>query len=109
MKLQIVEYRMSNQLEGNIHHRYMLELDGRVIRWTGPTQSKRELKEVYSILMNNWSDGIKDLNPENYMKLDVKMIPVCERDVLFEKEVSDAYWKELYTERRMKEIEKDFV
>ena len=67
MKLQIVEYRMPNQLEGNIHYRYMLELDGRVVRWTGPSPSKRELKVVYGILTNGLSDGTIDLNIENYM------------------------------------------
>lgn len=109
MKLQIVEYRVLNQLEGNIHHRYMLELDGRVIRWSGSSATKRELKEVYNILMNNWSDAIKDFNPENYPKMNVKMIPGCEKEVIFEQEVSDSFLKELYIERRMKDIEEDFA
>lgn len=109
MKLQIVEYKTPDMLEGNIHHRYMLELDGRVICWTGPTPNKRGLREVYSLLMNKLLDGIPDLNIEHYMKFDGKMIPGWEKEVIFEREVSDAYWKELYSERRMKEIEKDFV
>lgn len=108
MKLQIVEYKTPNMLEGNIHYRYMLGLDGRVICWTGPSSTKRELKEVYSILMDKLLDGIPDLNPEHYMKFDVKMIPGCETEVIFEGEVSNTYWKELYTERKMKAIEEDF-
>ena len=64
MKLQIVEYRVPNQLEGNIHHRYMLELDERVIFWTGSSATKREFKQVYSLLMDRLLKGIKDFNLE---------------------------------------------
>ena len=109
MKLQIVEYRAPNILEGNIHYLYMLELDGRVVSWTGSSPSKRELKEVYGILTNGLSDGTIDLNIENYMKFNIKMIPGLDKEVIFEKEVSDAYLKELYVEKRMKAMEKDFT
>lgn len=44
MKLQIVEYRAPNMLEGNIHYRYMLELDEKLILWTPPSPTKKELK-----------------------------------------------------------------
>lgn len=109
MKLQIVEYSVPNLLEGNIHHRYMLILDERVIRWTGSSASKRELKEVYSLLMNDLlSDGIKDINLENYPTFDFTMIHGCEKEVIFEQEVSDKFLKEMFVASRIKELEEDF-
>ena len=107
MKLQIVEYRMPNQLEGNIHYRYMLELDEKAILWTPPAPTKKEQKQVYNILMDKLLDDNIDYNMEHYVKFN-KIIGV-ESEVIFEKEVSDAYLKELYVEKRMKAIEKDFT
>lgn len=107
MKLQIVEYRAPNMLEGNIHYRYMLELDEKIVLWTPPSPMKKEPKMVYNILMSKLLDENIDCNMEHYIKLN--KWPGIEIEVIFEKEVSDAYLKELYTEKRMKDIEKDFA
>lgn len=107
MKLQIVEYGAPNMLEGNIHYRYMLELDEKVILWTQPALTKKELKQVYNILMEKLLDDNIDYNMEHYILLN--KWPGLEREVIFETEVSDAYLKELYIEKRMKAIEKDFT
>lgn len=107
MKLQIVEYRAPNMLEGNIHYRYMLELDEKVILWTPQAPIKKELKEVYNILMDKLLDDNIDYNMKHYIKFN-KIIGV-ESEVMFETEVSESYLKELYVEKRMKAIEKDFT
>ena len=107
MKLQIVEYRAPNMLEGYIHYRYMLELDEKAILWTPPSPMKKELKSVYNKLMSKLLDENIDYNMEHYIKLNEW--PGVEKEVIFETEVSDAYLKELYIEKRMKDIEKDFT
>lgn len=107
MKLQIVEYRAPNMLEGNIHYRYMLELDEKVIICTTPSPTKKEMKQVYNKLMDKLLDCNIDYNIEHYVKYN-KIIGV-ESEVIFETEVSDAYLKELYNEKRMKSIEQDFT
>ena len=107
MKLQIVEYRAPNILEGYIHYRYMLELDEKVVLWTPLSPMKKELKSVYNILMSKLLDENTDYNMEHYIKLN--KWPGIECEVIFEKEVSDTYLKELSIERRMKAMEKDFV
>ena len=109
MKLQIVEYKTPNMLEGNTHYRYMLELDGKVVLWTYSSSQPTELKQVYNILMTKLLDENIDYNLEHFMKFNINMIPGCERKVIFEGEVSDSYLKELYVEKRMKAIEKDFI
>ena len=107
MKLQIVEYRAPNMLEGNIHYRYMLELDEKVVLWIPPEPIKKEPKSVYNELMSKLLDENIDYNMEHYIKLNEW--PGIEKDVIFETKVSDAYLKELYIEKRMKAIEKDFT
>ena len=106
MKLQIVEYRAPNMLEGYILYRYMLELDEKAILWTPPSPMKKELKEVYNILIDKLLDENKDYNIEHYIKLNVW--PGIEKEVIFETKVSDSYLKELYIEKRIKAIEEDF-
>ena len=64
MKLQIVEYRAPNMLEGNIHYRYMLELDEKLILWSPPSPIKKELKQVYNKLMEKLLDDNIDYNME---------------------------------------------
>lgn len=106
MKLQIVEYSALNVLEGAIHYRYMLELDEKTVLWTPPTPKKKELKKVYSILMNNLLNKYTDYNMEHYVK--INKWPGLERKVIFEKEVSDAFLKELCIKQRIQAIEEDF-
>lgn len=106
MKLQIVEYRALNVLEGNIHYRYMLELDEKAVLWTPPTATKKEPKKVYNMLMSNLLNKYTDYNMEHYVKLN--RWPGLEREVLFEKEVSDAFLKELHIKQRIQAIEEDF-
>lgn len=107
MKLQIVEYRVINVLGGYVNYHYILEFDEKYILWTPPTPSKKELKKVYSILMNKLLDKNIDLNPEHWVKLG--KLKGIDRKVLFEQEVPETYLKELKIERRIKEIEKDFI
>ena len=107
MKLQIVEYRVPIILEGNIHYRYMLELDEKAILWTLPSPMKKELKSVYNRLMSKLLDENIDHNMEHYVKFN--NINGVESEVIFETEVSDSFLKELYIEKRIKAIEKDFT
>lgn len=107
MKLQIVEYKFQNILEGNILYRYMLELDEKAVLWIPPTPTKESSEKVYSILMNKMLDKNTDLKFEHCVRL--SNIPGVNREVIFEKEVSDTFLKELYIERKMKDIEEDFA
>lgn len=106
MKLQIVEYRALNLLEGNINYRYMLELDEKTVLWTPPTATKKEPKKVYSMIMSKLLNEYTDYNMEHYIK--INRSSGLEREVLFEKEVSDAFLKELQIKQRIKAIEGDF-
>lgn len=107
MKLQIVEYRAPNMLEGYINYRYMFELDEKAILWTPSSPMKKELKQVYNKLMSKLLDENIDYNMEHYIKFND--LPGIEKEVIFETKVSDAYLKELYIEKRIKAIEKDFT
>lgn len=107
MKLQIVEYRVINVLGGYVNYHYILEIDEKYVLWTNPSPVKKELKDVYSLLMNKLLDENTDLNPEHWSKLG--KLKGVDRQVLFEQEVPETYLKELKIERRIKEIEKDFI
>lgn len=107
MKLQIVEYEIKNYLEGNIDYRYMLELDESVVLWTC-YKTPIELKVVYDKLINRLLDENIDYDLKHGMKFNIHMNPGLERKVLFEKEVSDTFLKELYVERKLNKIKEMF-
>lgn len=90
-------------LEGKTYYRYMLQLDERAVVWTN-SSTQTELKKVHKLLMNKLLDEEIDYNLNHYVKFN--NIP---RRVLFEQNVSDSFLKKLYIERRMKDLEKDFV
>lgn len=107
MKLQIVEYKSQNILEGNILYRYMLELDEKAVLWIPPTPTKESSEKVYNILMSKMLDKNTDLKFEHWVRL--SNIPGVNREVIFEQEVPETYLKELKVERRIKDIEEDFA
>ena len=106
MKLQIVEYRALNMLEGNIHYRYILELDEKAVLWTSQTPKKKYPKKVYRMLMREMLNKDIDYNIEHYVKLN--KWPGVERKVIFEEEVHDTFLKELHIKQRIQAIEEDF-
>lgn len=106
MKLQIVEYRALNVLEGRINYRYILELDGRTVAWTGSTPEKYSSERVYDKLTRYLSNNCREYNIDNYPRFN--RILGVEQDVVFEKEVSDAFLKELHIKQRIQAIEGDF-
>lgn len=105
MKLQIVEFRINDILNGTFNYRYVLELNERLLLiTTSPTQQTPD--RIYNTLMNNFLEYIIDYNLEHYTLYN----PIVGIDykVIFEQEVPDTYLKDLYTESRLKDIEKDF-
>ena len=106
MKLQIVEYKMSNLLERNIQYRYILCIDRRAVIWSGNVPEKSSGEKVYDKLSSDLANNCKDYNINSYPRFN--RIPGEESNVVFEKEVCDSYLKELYVETKMKAIEKDF-
>ena len=106
MKLQIVEYRALNMLEGVINYRYILELDEKIVLWTPSTPKKKEPKEAYRMLIKEMLNKNIDYNMEHYVKLN--NWPGVEREVIVEEELSDSYLKELHIKQRIQDIEEDF-
>ena len=106
MKLQIVEYKMLDLLERNILYRYILYIDERAVVWTGSTSEKFSGEKVYDKLSQYLTNECKDYNINSYPRYN--HISGAKEDVVFEKEVSDSYLKELYVETRIKALAEDF-
>jgi len=106
MKLQIVEYKIPDLLEVNINYRYVLYVDGRALVWSDSSIGKLPSEVVYDKLTQYLANNCKDYNIHSYTKY--QNIFGFGGEVVFEKEVSDSYLKELYNARRMKALEEDF-
>ena len=106
MKLQIVEFRMIDILNGTCNYRYVLELNGRLLFFTtSPTQQTPD--RIYNRLMHHLLESNIDYNLEHYTLYG--KIEGINYKVIFEQEVPDTYLKDLYTESRLKDIEEDFL
>ena len=106
MKLQIVEYRYDDIMNGEKHYRYTLEIEGRAITWTGSRAKKSSGAEVYNNLTTYLSNNCIEYNINHYPRYN--NIPGVESEVIFEQEVSDKFLKEMFVDRRIKELEEDF-
>lgn len=105
MKLQIVEFRMIDMLNGTCNYHYLLGLNGRLLfSTTSPTQQTPD--RIYNILMLQFLESNIDYNLEHYTLYGP--IEGINYKVIFEQEVTDTYLKYLYTELRLKDIEGDF-
>lgn len=106
MKLQIIEYKIPDLLKGNILYRYILYIDERALVWSGSSPEKLPSEKVYDELSRYLANNCKDYNINSYSQHN--RIYGVEEKVVFEKEVSDSYLKELYNESRIKALEEDF-
>lgn len=106
MKLQIVESSYVDIMKGEKHYRYILEIEGRGITWTGSTAEKFSGAEVYNKLTRYLSNNCIEYNINHYPRYN--NIPGVESEVIFEQEVSDKFLKEMFVDRRIKELEEDF-
>ena len=107
MKLQIVEYKLTDLLNGCDRYRYTLELDGRLMLYFGPVdvsiQHDFAIKKLMSHLrlLTNFDIG-------NYTRINYDKIPGIDKKVIFEQEVSDHFLKDLKIKERIEELEGDF-
>lgn len=109
MKLQIVEYEIRDCTNICNRHRYILEMDGRVM-----LQFESEVELTKEFVIAKLIKNIKilhDLDIEHYPKLNIDKNPSIfnKKTIIFEQEVSDHYLKDLKIQQRIKEIEGDFT
>ena len=105
MKLEIVEFKLNDILNGTCNYRYVLELNQRLLfSITSPTQQSQD--RICNRLMHHFLESNIDYNLEHYILYGP--IEGINYKVIFEQEIPDTYLKDLYTERRMKAIEGDF-
>ena len=107
MKLQIVEYKLTDLLNGCDRYRYTLELDGRLMLYFGPVDVSIHpdyaIKKLMSSirLLTNFDIG-------NYTRINFAKVPGSSKKILLEKEESDHYLKDLKIQERIEDLERDF-
>lgn len=108
MKLQIVEYKLTDPVNMCDRYIYTLELDGRLMllfeSMDASVQPDYAIKKLMSSirLLTNFDIG-------NYTRINYDKIPGISKKILLEQEVSDHYLKDLKIQQRMDDLEKDFV
>lgn len=106
MKLQIIELRCVDLLEGTELFKYILELNERIIIITDKVKSKLSAVEAYKLIICNGFNQGHSFNLEDYCLLGI--IPELDMKVIFEQEVPNTYLKDLYIESRKIAIDDDF-
>lgn len=107
MKLQIVEYKLTDIFNGCCRYRYTLEIDRRLILQF-ESMDKRFPKDYITNKLINNARYITDQNLEHYPRFNTDNIPDISNKILFEQEVSDHYFKDIKIQQRIKELERDF-
>ena len=107
MKLQIIEYKLSDPVNMCDRYRYTLELDGRLMLqfelMNVSAPHDFAIKKLMSYLRL-----LTDLDLEHYNRFNIGKTPGISKKILFEQEVSDHYLKDLKIQQRIKDIEGDF-
>lgn len=107
MKLEIVEYKLYNQVYDCYIYRYNLELGGRSMLHFESMVDRMSKYFAINKLMS-YTRILTDMNLEHYKRVNYDKVPGIDKTIIFEQEVPDTYLKDLYTESRLKDIEKDF-
>lgn len=107
MKLQIVEYKLSDSVNMCDRYRYTLELDDRALLHFESMDFSMPDDCVIKKLMP-YIRLLTDYDLEHYNRFNIDKIPGISKKVIFEQEVSDHYLKDLKIQRRIEELEKDF-
>lgn len=107
MKLQIVEYKLTDIINGCYRYRYTLEIDRRLILQFESMDISFPKDYITNKLINNIR-YIKDQDLEHYPRFNTDNIPSISKNILFEQEVSDHYFKDLKIQQRIKDLERDF-
>ena len=106
MKLQIIEIGFTDIINGYNSYLYLLELDRKLLALVETSNKKYNPDEAYRLLLLVFLDNIK---PDiGFYNKNHKM-PIIETNVILEQEVSDHYLKDLITQQRINELEKDFI
>ena len=106
IKLQIVEYKVTDPVNGCDRYRYTLELDGRLMLMfesmdISTPQDCAIKKLMASIRL------LTDYDLEHYNRFNIDNLGI-DKKVIFEQEVSDHYLKDLKIQRRIEDLEGDF-
>lgn len=107
MKLQIIEYKLSDLVNMCDRYRYTLELDGRLMLQF----ESMDVSLPQDYVTNKLMDSVRlltDLDLEHYNRFNIDKTPGISKKILFEQEVSDHYLKDLKIQQRIKDIEGDF-
>ena len=107
IKLQIVEYKLTDLLNGCDRYRYTLEIDGRLMLQFESMDVSLPQDYVINKLLNNLR-LLTDLDLEHYNRFNIGKVQGISKKILFEQEVSDHYLKDLKIQERIKDIEGDF-
>ena len=107
MKLQVVEYKLTDLLNGCDRYRYTLELDGRLMLMF-ESMDVSVSRDVAIMKFMIHLRLLTDYDLEHYSRFNYDKIPGISKKVIFEQEVSDHYLKDLKIQRRIEDLERDF-
>lgn len=108
MKLQIVEYKLSDIVYSCYRYRYTLELDGRPILQFDSMDVSLPKDFVNNKLMSS-TRLLKDIDLEHYKRFNFDKVPGIDKTIIFEQEVSDHYIKDIKINERISDLERDFL
>ena len=108
MKLQIVEYKLTDLLNGCDRYRYTLELDGRLMLQFESMDFSMPDDYATNKLMTSIR-LLTDYDLEHYRRFNIDKIPGISKKILLEQEVSGHFLKDLKIQQRIEDLEKDFV
>lgn len=107
IKLQIVEYKVTDLLNGCNRYRYTLELDGRLMLMF----ESMNISTPHDCAIKKLMASIRlltDFDLYHYNAINYDKIPGIDKKVIFEQEVSDHYLKVLKIQERIEDLKKDF-
>lgn len=107
MKLQIVEYKLTDLLNGCDRYRYTLELDGRLMLMF-ESMDVSVSRDVAIMKFMIHLRLLTDYDLEHYRRFNFDHIPGISMKILLEQEVSDHYLKDLKIQERIEDLKKDF-
>lgn len=107
MKLQIVEYKVSDIFNGCYRYRYTLELDKRLILQFESMDIIFSLDYITKKLMASLR-LLTDIDLEHYHRFNFDNVPNIVKTILFEQKVSDHYLKDIKIQQRINDLQKDF-
>lgn len=107
IKLQIVEYKLTDLLNGCDRYRYTLELDNRLMLMF----ESMNISTPHDCAIKKLMASIRlltDFDLYHYNAINYDRLPGIRREILLEQEVSDHFLKDLKIKERIEDLKKDF-